>query len=72
VPEVRKQRESRWLKLSKRALIGVGIALVMVFFPCARWTPDVFTNWQVPIAVFFLIIYMGVILFDTLFFDRYH
>jgi hypothetical protein len=26
----------------------------------------------VPIAVFFLIIYMGVILFDTLFFDRYH
>jgi hypothetical protein len=58
--------------LLRRTGIGVGLALLAVFAPCPVWTPEIFTWWQVPIVVSCLVMYIGVLLFDTLFFDRYH
>jgi hypothetical protein len=51
---------------------GAIISLVIVFAPCSAWTPDILLWWQVPLGVLFLILYMGILLFDTLFFDRYN
>jgi len=52
--------------------IGLLFAVVAILAPCPVWTPEIFTWWQVPIVVLTLILYLGVVLFDTLFFDRYH
>jgi hypothetical protein len=50
---------------------GLVIALVIILAPCSLWTPEVFAWLQVPLGVLFFILYIGVLLFDTLFFDRY-
>jgi hypothetical protein len=65
-------RSSRWSRFFRRAGVGFLIALATVFVPCPAWTPDIFTWWQVPMVVLVFILYLGVLLFDTLFFDRYH
>jgi hypothetical protein len=59
------------VRFLRRAAIGLLFAFVAFFIPCANWTPDVFANWQVPIVVLALILYMGVLIVDTLFYDRY-
>lgn len=66
------KKEGRWQRFLKRSTLGILLAVVAIFAPCAAWTPDVFAQWQAPIAVFALVIYLGVVLFDTLFYDRYH
>jgi hypothetical protein len=45
-------------------------AAFIILLPCPVWTPEFFTWWQVPAGVLFLVLYLGVLLFDTLFFDR--
>lgn len=62
-------RKSR--RLLRRLFLGLVIATLIVLLPCSVWSPDIFTWVQVPLAVLFLVIYMGVILYDTLFYDHY-
>ena len=61
----------RWRLLGRRFLAGLALALLVIIAPCPVWTPEVFTWWQVPVAVSCLVMYIGALLFDTLFFDRY-
>ncbi|MBC7813580.1 MAG: hypothetical protein H7175_20645 [Burkholderiales bacterium] len=69
---MRKQTLRRLARFMRRAGIGLLFAVVAILAPCPVWTPEIFTWWQVPIVVLTLILYLGVVLFDTLFFDRYH
>jgi hypothetical protein len=69
---MRKRNLRRWARFLRRAGIGLLFAIVAILAPCPVWTPEIFTWWQVPIVVLSLILYLGVLLFDTLFFDRYH
>lgn len=66
------RRSGRWKRFLRRAVMGILVAFVAVFLPCSNWTPDVFAYWQVPLVVLALILYMGVLLIETMFFDRYH
>jgi len=50
---------------------GLLVASLIVAAPCSRWTPEIFTWWQVPLGVLFFVLYIGILLFDTLFYDRY-
>lgn len=58
-------------RLLRRLFLGLVIATLIILLPCSVWSPDIFTWLQVPLAAFFLVIYMGVTLFETLFYDRY-
>ena len=66
-----RSRRRRWSRFFGRFTVGILLAFIAVVAPCPAWSPDIFTWWQVPIVVLALILYMGVLLFDTLFFDRY-
>lgn len=66
-----KRRQNRWGRFFRRAGWALLVALVAVFLPCSSWTPAVFAYWQVPIVVLALILYLGVLLYETLFYDRY-
>jgi hypothetical protein len=61
----------RWLGFSKHVFWATLIALVLILAPCAFWSPNVFRWWQVPLVILGLILYTGVKLFDTFFYDRY-
>jgi hypothetical protein len=56
--------------LLKRAGIAAAFILlanlVVVFF----WSPPWFVYWQVPISCTIFILFLGITLYDTLFFDR--
>lgn len=66
------RRNNRWQRFFRRSTVGLLIAVVAVLAPCPAWSPDIFTWWQVPIVALASILYVGVLLFDTLFFDRYN
>lgn len=55
----------------RRLFLGFVLATIIILVPCSAWSPDIFTWVQVPLAVLFLVIYLGVLLYDTLFFDHY-
>ena len=54
-----------------RALIATTLLWVAVSVPLPRLTPQLFVMVQVPIAVFIFIVYIGKLLIDTFFYDRY-
>ncbi|GAB4570149.1 MAG: hypothetical protein Kow0077_03710 [Anaerolineae bacterium] len=47
------------------------LTLVLVLAPCPVWTPDVLVWWQVPVVVVLFVLYLGVLLYDTFFYNRY-
>ena len=61
----------RWGRLVRRGSVALLVALILALVPCPVWTPEVFTWWQVPVIIVVLICYLGSLLFDTFFFDRY-
>lgn len=62
----------RWRSLILRAVVATVIAWVLGTVPLPRVTPQVwFADVQVPIVIFLLICYLGKLLIDTLFYDRY-
>ena len=69
--EERKPVLRRLRRLVLRALIAAGLALVIAVAPLPWWTPVWVTHFQVPMVVFLFIAYMGVLLYDTFFYDRY-
>ena len=65
-------RKQRWLRFSRRFLMGVVVSGLLICTPCMFWTPELFARWQVPLVALGFVLYIGVLLFDTLFFDHYH
>lgn len=61
-----------WRSLVKQTGLAITIALLVALLPLPVWTPDWFTYFQVPVIVAVLICYLGKLLYDTLFWDRYH
>ena len=61
----------RWRAFVIRALIATALALAIMLVPLLWWTPAWLAYVQTPAAVFLLICYLGKLLYDTLFYDRY-
>jgi len=62
---------NRWRAFVVRVLIATALALAIMLFPLPWWTPAWLPYVQVPATVFLLICYVGKVLYDTLFFNRY-
>ena len=61
----------RLRQLVLRALVAAALALVIAVAPPPWWTPVWFTHFQVPMVAFLFVAYLGVLLCDTFFYDRY-
>ncbi|OGO41454.1 MAG: hypothetical protein A2Z04_06830 [Chloroflexi bacterium RBG_16_57_9] len=61
-----------WRPLVIRVALALAIAATLMFAPIFRLTPRWFAFGVVPVVVFLLICYIGKLLYDTLFFDRYN
>jgi hypothetical protein len=61
----------RLRRFVERAALAAAILFVVVVLPLPFWTPRWFELFQVPVAVMLFIMYLGKLLYDTLFYDRY-
>lgn len=61
----------RWRRFLERAALAGAIFFVIAVAPLPFWTPRVFELFQVPVMVMLFIMYLGKLLYDTFFFDRY-
>ncbi|MCL5950357.1 MAG: hypothetical protein M1132_01310 [Chloroflexi bacterium] len=63
---------ARWKSLFLRALIASAIAWILGTVPLPEVAPGTLVAYvQVPIAIFLLICYLGKLLIDTFFYNRY-
>ncbi len=60
-----------FLRIALRALAATLILWVAVSLPLPMITSQLFLTVRLPIAIFLFIAYIGKLLFDTFFFDRY-
>ncbi|MFQ5421747.1 MAG: hypothetical protein ACE5FD_06310 [Anaerolineae bacterium] len=58
----------RWRRLFERVILATAVTFVIAVAPLPVWTPGWFLYWQVPAAVFVLIVYVGKLLIDTILF----
>lgn len=65
-----KPKRSRWRRFWERVLVATAVAFVIAVAPLPLWTPNWFLYWQVPAAVFLLIVYIGKVLIDTILFPK--
>jgi hypothetical protein len=56
----------------RRAAIAAGLIIFVNLAVTAFWSPGWFTYWQVPASCTVFICFLGITLYDTLFFDRPH
>ena len=63
-------KKRKWRRLIERGLLAIAIAFLIAVIPLPIWTPDIFLHWQVPATIFFLIIYLGKLLIDTILFPK--
>jgi hypothetical protein len=61
----------RWCHFAIQVLIGFVVAIILMLVPLPLWTPWWFAYFQVPVVMFLFICYIGVLLYDTLFYNRY-
>ncbi len=62
-----------WRILILRVTIATIVAWIIATVPIPQVAPYLwFAYFQVPIAIFVLICYLGKLLIDTLFYDHYH
>ena len=62
----------RWRLLIFRSVIAALVAWIFVIMPIPFVAPRTWVAFiQVPIVVFILICYIGMLLIDTFFFDRF-
>lgn len=65
--------QKRWRSLLLRVFIAILIAWVLATVPIPRMAPHTwFAYVQVPIVIFLLICYIGKLMIDTFFYDRYN
>lgn len=62
---------ARWRRFLERAALAAAIFFVVAVLPLPFWTPRWFELYQVPVSVMLFIMYIGKLLYDTLFFSRY-
>lgn len=62
---------TRLKKFIIRVLVATALALGIMLMPRQGWTPAWYAYVQVPAAVFLLVCYLGKLLYDTLFYERY-
>jgi hypothetical protein len=62
---------NRWRAFVLRVLIATALAVAIILLPLPWWTPAWVAYVQVPATVFLLICYVGKLLYDTLFYNRY-
>jgi putative exporter of polyketide antibiotics len=74
----RPEMKSRWHLLASHlgrvflhALAAALVLWVLVLIPLPVFIPQVVAAVRVPLAVLFLVIYLGKLLYDTLFYDHY-
>jgi len=53
------------------ALVAEVLAIIIALVPSPWWTPKWFTHFQVPMVVFLFVATLGVLFYDTFFYDRY-
>ena len=58
--------------LIRRAAIAAGLIILANLAVIVFWSPGWFTYWQVPASCMIFICFLGITLYDTLFFDRPH
>ncbi len=62
----------RWRSLIIRVLVATFVAWIIAVAPMPRFpSQSWFAHIQVPIAIFLLICYIGKLMIDTFFYDRY-
>lgn len=61
----------RIVYFAERLLIALGLAAALALAPLPLWTPTMVVHVHIPLIVFLLICYIGKLIMDTLFFDRY-
>ena len=61
----------RLRRFLERVALAAAILFVVIVLPLPFWTPRWFELFQVPVAVMLFIMYLGKLLYDTLFYDRY-
>lgn len=57
-----------WRKFLERLILAAAITFLVAVIPLPVWTPNWFLYWQVPVAVFLFIVYIGKLLIDTILF----
>ncbi len=72
---MKKSRAHRlWAHLARvilRALVATLILWLAVSIPLPRLTPQFLVTARVPVVIFLFIVYIGKLLIDTFFYDRY-
>ncbi len=64
--------KERWRSLIVRVVAASIVAWVLATAPLPRFAPQTwFAYFQVPLAIFLLICYVGKLLIDTFFYNRY-
>ncbi|GAB4278832.1 MAG: hypothetical protein Kow0080_30740 [Candidatus Promineifilaceae bacterium] len=61
-------KKGKWRRFGERVLVAAAVTFVVAVMPLPMWTPGWFLYWQVPTAVFFLIVYIGKLLIDMILF----
>ncbi len=62
---------SHLARVVARALLATLILWLAVSVPLPRLTPQFLVMARVPVVIFLFIVYMGKLLIDTFFYDRY-
>ena len=61
----------RWIHALAKALVAILLATLCVALPLYEWAPLWFLKIQLPLTGLILVCYLGKLLYDSLFFDRY-
>lgn len=72
---MKRPRVPTWLvhigRVAARALLAAAILVVALAMPLPGFTPHLFVEVYVPLLVAGFVIYIGKLLYDTFFYDRY-
>jgi hypothetical protein len=55
-----------------KASVAILLAMMCAVLPLSEWAPIWFIKIQLPATGIVLVCYLGKLLYDTLFYDRYH
>lgn len=58
-------------RLLGRLALAAALTFLCAVLPLPFWTPVWFAYYQVPLAVLLFVCYLGKLLYDTLFYERY-
>jgi len=71
-PSASGRASHRWRALFARVFIATMLAWILINVPLPRLAPHIWVAYvQVPLVIFLLICYLGKLLIDTFFYNRY-